>query len=67
MKNILWIAKGKFEGIDIYLPHHAKNSRSDVAESIMDKAKAEGFTGTIDERLKELEWEIVKIEFVEST
>ncbi|TAN40781.1 MAG: hypothetical protein EPN22_16925 [Nitrospirae bacterium] len=63
--NILWMAKGKFEGKDVYLTHRVRETKADLLSDIMHKAREEGFKGTIDERLKELDWEIVQVEFHE--
>lgn len=63
--NILWIAKGKYEGKDVYLTHCVRGTKDALISEILDKARTEGFKGTIDERLKELDWTIVKVEFHE--
>jgi len=61
----LWMVKGKYESEDIFLLNYIKGTRADVISAIMDKARQEKFIGSIDDRLKELGWEIVQVVFFE--
>ena len=62
----IWIPVGKTEEYGrVYLVQYAEQSRSEVAYKIMSRAWKEGFRGTLDERLKELDWEIVECELKE--
>lgn len=62
----IWIVVGKTEEYGrVYLTDYAEQSRSEVARKVMHRAWKEGFTGTLDERLKELNWEIVECELKE--
>lgn len=62
----IWIPVGKTEEYGrVYLVQYAEQSRSEVAHKIMSRAWEEGFRGTLDERLKELNWEIVECELKE--
>ena len=62
----IWIVVGTTEEHDrVYLTEYAEQSRSQVASKVMARARREGFTGTLDERLKELHWEIVEREIKE--
>ena len=49
--------RGNESGIALW--HHAGTSEKDVERSIMDRARAEGFKGTLAERLQELNWSII--------
>jgi len=53
----LWMCRGKYEGIWVYF--RPGETRMEVYDIIMEKARKEGFRGTIQERLKELGWEVV--------
>lgn len=62
-KDTIFIAVGKTEEWgDVPLTHHVASTRYEVENSIMEKARQEGFKGTIAERLKELNWEIGEFE-----
>ena len=62
----IWIPVGKTEEYGrVYLVQYAEQSRSEVAHKIMSRAWEEGFRGSLDERLKELNWEIVECELKE--
>lgn len=55
----LWTVRGQYGGKPIYHLHHIGQTREDVVRSVLSRAKEEGFRGTIEQRLKELRWEIV--------
>ncbi|HEY9640138.1 MAG TPA: hypothetical protein V6C57_06620 [Coleofasciculaceae cyanobacterium] len=57
----IWIAKGKLT----YLPDYAGISWNEVASKIMRKATEEGFKGKIQDRLLELQWDIVMVRILE--
>lgn len=49
----------------VYLFDYVGLTRAAVQSKIFFKALDEKFTGTVDERLKELNWEIVKVTLTE--
>ena len=63
-KPVGYVAVGTSTGRDVYLfptsgSHgHTGTTKYDVEKSIMDRARKEGFNGTLAERLAELEWVI---------
>ena len=65
MKTI-WIAVANTpEYGRFYLPNYASIDRAGVGMSILDKARSEGFSGSLDERLDQLGWEIVRVSLQE--
>lgn len=64
----LWIAAATTEEYGrVYLTDYAGNSRQDTMSKVMVGARREGFTGTLDERLEYLGWEIVCLDVQEVT
>lgn len=61
----LWVVRGTYEGTPIHLLHHIGRTPEDVARSVMNRAREEGFRGTLDQRLDELHWKIVSGVFTE--
>jgi len=61
--NTLWMAKAWHDDDWVYLTQHVGRSKAALIEKIMEAARRERFTGTIDERLKSLGWVIVGVEF----
>lgn len=59
----IWIAKGLSKSV--YLTDYAGISWNEVASKIMRKAKQEGFDGKIEDRLFELQWDIVMVRILE--
>lgn len=53
----IWMVRGKDDGRWIYF--YPGNTRMDVYDGIMERARREGFRGTIQERLQQLGWEVV--------
>lgn len=70
MKSVeeIWIAVGTTQEYGrIYLPDYAAIDQHGVGLKIMDKARAEGFRGSLDDRLAELGWEVVCVRLDEVT
>ncbi|MCQ8116108.1 hypothetical protein [Methylomonas rosea] len=65
MKEIWIVAANSAEYGRVYLPDYAGVIRQEVATKVMDGAHRERFRGTLDERLKMLGWEIVKVGLIE--
>jgi hypothetical protein len=66
--NEIYICKCKTsDGEVVYLPKYADHFKLHVECLVMDKAREEGFQGTCEERLKELDWEIVRVSLTEIT
>jgi len=63
--NTLWAVKALYEGKWVYLTHHISRSKQELINSVMAAARREGFNGTFSERLKQLAWVIVEVEFRE--
>lgn len=64
--STMWIVRADDpEYGSMYLPHHAASSKDACEDSIMGKARHEGFTGTLKERLAELNWAVVQVEIHE--
>ena len=61
----LWVVRGTYEGKPLHLLHHIGRHPEEVARSVMDRAREEGFRGTINQRLDELGWKIVGGVFTE--
>jgi hypothetical protein len=64
--NEIWIVKGETEwGDTVYLADYAGDTRSDVVRKVIRSARREGFDGTFDERMSELDWQLVQARIVE--
>jgi len=63
--HTFWIAKGKYEGRDVFLWQYFRPTQREVVSAIMSKAGDEGYSGNIDSRLTELGWQIVEVEVQE--
>lgn len=61
--DTLWIPKGIASGL--YLTHHIGRSKQELIDKIMEQCWKEGFHGTIDQRLRQLQWVLVEVEFSE--
>lgn len=59
MDTIAIVFAKTLEHEPVYLTDYAAADKNGVVTKIMNKARAEGFRGTIDARLAELNWEIV--------
>lgn len=65
--NTLWIVKGEVEGGTLYLKDYTDSTKENLVGKIMMRAFSpnERFSGTIEERLEQLGWELVEVEFKE--
>lgn len=61
----LWMAKSVVDGKPVYLTDYTGTTRKEVEYKILRVAQNQGFWGNVEERLKELGWEIVELEFSE--
>ena len=61
----IWIAKAFVDGKPVYLVDYAGISRNEVASKIMRKAREERFNGKIEDRLFDLQWDIVMVRILE--
>lgn len=64
--NEIWIAKTSVDGKTLYLVDYAGVTEYEVKSKVWSKAREEGFKGTVDDRLAELGWTVVKVQIVES-
>lgn len=64
MRN-LWIAKAQVDGKTVYLTDYVGVNRSEVLAKVWNRALNEGYTGTAEERLKELGWQVIQVGILE--
>ena len=65
-KITLYTVKGYSEEYGyVFILSYIGANPSDVANQVMEKARGEGYRGSIHKRLKSLGWEIVELEAVE--
>lgn len=55
-KPDFYVPVAVIDGENIAITHHARQTVATVHHSVMQAARREGFTGTLAERLNELEW-----------
>jgi len=63
--NTLWMLRGLHKDRWVYLTEHVGRTKQDLTDKVMAEARREGFNGTFSERLKQLDWAVVEVEFRE--
>lgn len=63
----IFIVKAYLPEVDsyVYMPDYADSTAHEVEMKVWQKAQKEGYTGTIEDRLKALKAEIVRVQLIE--